>query len=324
MGGARSTQLALAGLTASWLVVGCSFDTGPVLPAVQGSNDDAEHPVAGGSMQPAAAVDAGARDGGGGQAGGNAPVPVDAGETEPPAVDSGSGQPSSPMDAEVADSGPTVVDASDAQDEEPLDAAPEDVASPDAASSTPDANDPPACDCLCAHDPLPRMREPGCTPQLCPIDQCAPDGDCVLKIRATTGYYVCDDERSFDQARERCAQSEGMHLVAIESKEEDDFLLSSVTADKVWIGGNDYATEGTFEWETGEVFWRGGANGAAPHGVYTNFVDYEPNNEGLSNGPADCVILWQQPDAWADASCNDPHGYVCEFELRTADVPGKP
>ena len=29
----------------------------------------------------------------------------------------------------------------------------------------------------------------------------------------------------------------------------------------------------------------------------------------------DCLMLWPEQHSWADASCEDPHGYVCEFAL---------
>lgn len=63
-----------------------------------------------------------------------------------------------------------------------------------------------------------------------------------------------------------------------------------------WIGLNDIAVEGTFEWSSGDPV------------VYTNWSSAEPNGGASS----DCVHLKASRGTWADHNCTTAMRYVCE------------
>jgi hypothetical protein len=211
---------------------------------------------------------------------------------------------------------------------------------PDAAIE-PDTGTPRDCPCVCPHELQAVLNDPsraGCTLVACPTAECAPDSSCTLSSLGTRGYYVCDELHNWEDAKDHCDELEDVYLASVDSAEEDQLLLSSLD-DKTWIGGNDLEEEGDFRWQNGDLFWSGGApswdgnpqgpgpggpgpggggddeGGAPVNGAYTNFIGYEPNDEGLDGSKGDCVILWPDVDQWADADCDDVHGYVCEFAL---------
>lgn len=230
----------------------------------------------------------------------------------------------SPMDAAMKDAAVEDAAMEDAAVEDAAhDAAPHDAAQDADEDASVDEMDPDECGepppCVCPHEP--RATESGpCAPALCPIDACAPDDHCRYLTFAGDGYYFCDDARTWAQARERCASVAGLHLVDVGGAAEDAFILDSV-ASKTWLGGSDgdsdgdgdASREGRWRWTDGAVFYIEGDG--APGGAYVNWHPTEPNNIGLSSTPSDCLLLWYENERWADASCGDEHGYVCEVEL---------
>ena len=89
----------------------------------------------------------------------------------------------------------------------------------------------------------------------------------------------------------------GAHLVTITSEEENTFLTEFVTQD-TWIGLNDVAEEGVFEWVTGEEL------------TYTNWREGEPNNYG---GNEPYVHMFRQGD-WNDGQPDNEYFYIVEVE----------
>jgi hypothetical protein len=181
--------------------------------------------------------------------------------------------------------------------------------------------------------------DPNCKLVQCPPAGCAPEPDCEFVADRDHGYYLCDEPHDWQGARDHCAELPGVHLASVDDEIEDEFLLDQI-GDKTWIGGSDRQHEGEFRWEGGELFWRGGAewfddgnggpggggpggdgpgepmSGGPVGGAYTNFLPYEPNDEGLNAEPGDCVLLLPQDgQRWADGACSDLHPYVCKFEL---------
>mmetsp|Transcript_8647 Transcript_8647/g.22038 ORF Transcript_8647/g.22038 Transcript_8647/m.22038 type:complete len:267 (-) Transcript_8647:248-1048(-) len=116
----------------------------------------------------------------------------------------------------------------------------------------------------------------------------------------------------------RCYQGKPGYLASINSQEENDFLVNELkndhgyaTDDQAWIGGNDMAEEGTFEWWDGyaakTVFYGPGAKS----GVYSNWQTGEPNN----NGEEDCVGM-NGHGYWNDDNCYKQKQYfVVEFDV---------
>ncbi|MCI0534671.1 MAG: hypothetical protein L0Z50_05535 [Verrucomicrobiales bacterium] len=95
-------------------------------------------------------------------------------------------------------------------------------------------------------------------------------------------YFLLTGSNWLDAESE--AQSMGGHLVTINDAEEEQWLIAAfATWDGIerslWMGFNDRATEGQFEWASGEPV------------TYTNWDNGEPNNNATSEGE-DCAHIW--------------------------------
>jgi hypothetical protein len=250
---------------------------------------------------------------------------MDASPPPPNGSDHPDAEPPAPPDAEVMqDARPPVRPVDSGMDAtppiEPPDAAPDSevdadldddaevVEPPDSGNECPDEE--PAC--VCPEDPLAGSSDP-CAPAPCAFSACAPDDDCEFLSLGSRHYYFCDDQRTWEEASEHCAAMPGLHLVEIDDEDENEFIFDHI-ADKTWLGGHDGEgmQEGRWRWNDGRAFYD------VDEGVLEDaFVDWyfnEPNNQGLSETPADCMMFWFENGDWADASCGDPHGYVCEVE----------
>ncbi len=110
-------------------------------------------------------------------------------------------------------------------------------------------------------------------------------------------------------AAETEAVSIGGHLVTIRSAEENAFVFDtfvSGTTFNPWIGLNDSALEGTFEWSSGEPV------------VFTNWKPGEPNNTGGED-----YARFDFGDGWNDVpntSGNTEHGVVEVIPIDITDT----
>jgi len=75
------------------------------------------------------------------------------------------------------------------------------------------------------------------------------------------------------------------YLAVVTSESENDFIFSFAGGNRLWIGGSDASSEGTWSWtntsggpESGVEFWSGGAGGGATNGHYSNWVAGDPSN----------------------------------------------
>src|SRR5690554_316808 len=90
------------------------------------------------------------------------------------------------------------------------------------------------------------------------------------------------------------AQNYGANLISVQSQEENDCILSELTrlgygtGAVIWIGFNDEAVEGTFEWYDQSPV------------TYTNWAPGEPNNSGNE----DCTQIYPAQGTWNDLNCN--------------------
>lgn len=118
-------------------------------------------------------------------------------------------------------------------------------------------------------------------------------------------YWKFGDDRSWNEALVACqALGGGAHLATITNNGERDFVDDIVDPDaKYWLGGHDFALEGTFVWITGEAF---------PTDLWN---DGEPNNGGIGS-EQDCVSAYadngESNDDFDDESCDDELDSVCE------------
>ncbi|HTE54931.1 MAG TPA: C-type lectin domain-containing protein [Kofleriaceae bacterium] len=120
-------------------------------------------------------------------------------------------------------------------------------------------------------------------------------------------YLLFADPRGWGEAEAACAALGG-HLAAVTTLAENE-LVSRVVPDSgplrdVWIGASDQASEGRFDWVSGDPF------------DFDHWRDGEPNDGG-QNGE-DCAVLEGDENLpgegvqWDDRDCIDLHSYLCE------------
>lgn len=103
----------------------------------------------------------------------------------------------------------------------------------------------------------------------------APDTACTRHVEDGVTYWVCDDERPWNEARQHCQQV-GMDLVSIEDADESAFVQGLVRKNS-YIGMNDRQYEGHWRWSsTNELAWCGDDDGRAPGPGYTNWGIGQP------------------------------------------------
>lgn len=98
------------------------------------------------------------------------------------------------------------------------------------------------------------------------------------------------------------ATQEGGHLATITSAAEQQFIRDTFsmasTNEPFWLGATDLATEGVFEWTTGEDF------------LYTNWKRSEPSGTTSENY---LTINWEsvrgRPGTWNDTPLNGTFGF---------------
>ncbi|HXR80848.1 MAG TPA: C-type lectin domain-containing protein, partial [Saprospiraceae bacterium] len=132
-------------------------------------------------------------------------------------------------------------------------------------------------------------------------------------------YYVSNTGAAWNEAN-ALAMSIGGHLATISNAGENAFVaeVGALSNDPnendsgVWIGLDDEAVEGTFEWVTGEPL------------IYTNWESGEPNNLGGSEDFTEIYTWPPEFGTWNDLPASfDFLEYVVEFDALTCecDVP---
>ncbi|XP_051992409.1 CD209 antigen-like protein E [Xyrauchen texanus] len=120
-------------------------------------------------------------------------------------------------------------------------------------------------------------------------------------------YYFSTVKMNWTQSRDYCVTLGG-HLVIINSKEVQDFLVSEVK-ETHWIGLNDLETEGHWVWvnnqplsDSTEFWYRHSSGSNEPD----NWSEINPLGEN-------CACLGDYIlDSWLDASCEYKKKYICE------------
>ncbi|XP_051519441.1 C-type lectin domain family 4 member E-like isoform X2 [Myxocyprinus asiaticus] len=122
-------------------------------------------------------------------------------------------------------------------------------------------------------------------------------------------YYFSTVKMNWTQSRDYCVTLGG-HLVIINSKAVQDFLVSEVK-ETHWIGLNDLETEGHWVWVNNQPlsdsieFWIKRENGVREP---DNWTKHHPAGE-------DCGSLGHShgdTDFWTDAFCFEKKRFVCE------------
>jgi hypothetical protein len=133
----------------------------------------------------------------------------------------------------------------------------------------------------------------------------APDSNCTKHVFNGFDYWVCQNLRTWSQARSRC-QAEGYELVRIDSAAENAFIDSSTTGD-FWIGANDQQTEGAWRWSLSNTqFWQGSEFGNPVGGLYNAWTFGQPDGSSLK----DCAQMLG--NSWFEEYCSQSDDYVCE------------
>lgn len=102
------------------------------------------------------------------------------------------------------------------------------------------------------------------------------------------------------------AQAAGGHLVVIDDASENEFIRQNISGNVAWIGLNDMANEGTFEWVNGDPV------------AYANWKLGEPNNDGGSCnaagqlGEADFAVLKKYNGKWLDRRGCQNYEFIME------------
>ncbi len=145
-------------------------------------------------------------------------------------------------------------------------------------------------------------------------------GNPGVSYNASTGnfYQHITTDTRWDTASTNAAATNlngiGGHLAVVSSAEENDYLTTISGGQRLWIGGSDAGSEGTWSWregpENGTQFWSGGAGGSATNSLYSNWVAGDP-----SNGNAAWDYAEHRADGtwWANA-VTQTLDYVIEWE----------
>lgn len=132
-------------------------------------------------------------------------------------------------------------------------------------------------------------------------------------------YQRIDGSFTWTEAKQKC-ESLGAHLATITSKDENTFVLNNV-ADRSkessgWLGGTDAASEGNWQWVTGEIWsfsdWGQGSG-------------YQEPNNGLGGGAENILGYFLSSvyvaGSWNDYTGGHSMGAICEWEpVATCDT----
>jgi len=122
-------------------------------------------------------------------------------------------------------------------------------------------------------------------------------GACTMSAFGGHNYAFCGTVESATAAYQKC-QSLGMQPASVESKMENDFLVSKMKATS-WLGGSDELQEGEWRWASSNlVFW----DGKKVDGMYANWLDGQPNNMDNSGAPENCLVI--TTSGWKDIACD--------------------
>lgn len=150
-------------------------------------------------------------------------------------------------------------------------------------------------------------------------------------------YEVIKEKKTWVDAA-ACAVERGGALAEINSQEEQNKIYTELTtnagidqneirvsdggnAPYVWIGGNDFSTEGTWIWDgdndgSGTHFWTGKDDGSTVGGLYHYWGFREPDDyQGAQDGMAIGLTSWANGSAgeWNDISHSNSIYYVVEY-----------
>uniref|UniRef100_A0A7M5WWI0 Uncharacterized protein n=1 Tax=Clytia hemisphaerica TaxID=252671 RepID=A0A7M5WWI0_9CNID len=131
-------------------------------------------------------------------------------------------------------------------------------------------------------------------------------------LRCGKCYLYVDEKRQWNDAQYNCKQR-GANLVTVDEEATNAFLaryISFKSGDTrtSWIGLNDRAEEGKFEW----------VDGTRPLQYAFKWLPGQPDND---NQDEDCVEMYvrQKQNLWNDVPCSTELPFVCQMDACQAD-----
>eukprot|EP00964_Phaeocystis_antarctica_P042309 scaffold24242_cov66-Phaeocystis_antarctica.AAC.5 len=120
--------------------------------------------------------------------------------------------------------------------------------------------------------------------------------------KAKPNYTLMSDALSWHDADAAC-QAAGLQLASVHSAAQNALLVAAAAGNRVWIGGTDAASEGTWVWSPSNTPLS-----------YTNWATGQPAGQRSEN----CVKVYSAdndgPGQWHDYPCDGPYPgfYVCQ------------
>ena len=100
------------------------------------------------------------------------------------------------------------------------------------------------------------------------------------------------------------------YLTNITSLTENDYLKTLIPLGSAWIGANDAANEGTWNWingvEAGTQFWNGNLGGGRVNGHYENWGSLQPGTDDYAS--------LSMTGKWSVQNATTSRGYIIEWD----------
>ncbi|XP_068430349.1 uncharacterized protein [Clinocottus analis] len=119
--------------------------------------------------------------------------------------------------------------------------------------------------------------------------------------RESTCYFFSTDVKPWLEANAFCL-SQTADLMSIQDVHERSWLRTQIGSEIYWIGLNDVAAEGVYEWSDGSPF--------IPYIQY--WQPGQPDNWGEEPGEDCGQVLGSSAGQWNDESCGVPRKYICK------------
>ena len=139
---------------------------------------------------------------------------------------------------------------------------------------------------------------------VCPVNFAYINGNC---------YQITEMVYTWIDAVSAC-QDQGAYLATLHSQAEvrwvyEYFRTEGKTSNSIWIGLNDIAKEGNYQW----------IDGRGNYSSFSYWISGEPNNSG---GDQNCVVLWAgYLGKWGDIACANVFPALCKWNASITVAP---